>query len=186
MIYVIEKAHHRIHIIDERELERLQFQGDLQPEVAGGLAQLADVADAGLPLLRRRDDLPLPNVFAEHQQQIASLELVTHIEIAAAAFQVEALHARVEVDQSDGHAGDADDGQSDPFALAADQPAFAGVDVERVGENVDGVEADLFRHLNAERRVAAGLRPCGVDKAEFHEAETPFRTKTGRAGRPPS
>ena len=83
---------------------------------------------------------------------------------------MEALHARVEVDQPDGDAGDADDRQPGLVALALDEPAFLDVDVERVGEDVDGVEADLLGHADAEGGVAAGLGPGGVDQAEFHDA----------------
>jgi hypothetical protein len=50
-----------------------------------------------------------------------------------------------------------------------DQGPFGPVGVvERVGEDVDRVEADLLRHPDAERRVLAGLRPGRVDQAESH------------------
>ena len=42
------------------------------------------------------------------------------------------------------------------------------VHVKRIGEDVDGVESDLLGHADAERGVAAGLGPGGVDEAEFH------------------
>ena len=52
---------------------------------------------AGLPLLGRRDDLPPPDVLAQHQQHVAGVELVGEVEVAAAAVEVEPLDARVEV-----------------------------------------------------------------------------------------
>jgi hypothetical protein len=46
--------------------------------------------------------------------------------------------------------------------------ALPDVGVERVGEDVDGVEADLLRHPDAEGGLAARLGPGGVDQAKFH------------------
>src|SRR5439155_789473 len=72
------------------------------------------------------------------------------------------------VDEADGDAGDADDGQAGPVALALDEAALLDVDVERVGEDVDGVEADLLGHADAVGGFAAGLGPGGVDQSELH------------------
>src|SRR5262249_22258609 len=96
--------------------------------------------------------------------------LVGQVKVGTAALQVEALDGRVEVDQPDRHAGDADDRQPGPVALALDQAPLLHVEVERIGEDVDGVEADLAGHADAVGRVAAGLGPGGVDEAEFHGA----------------
>ena len=115
-----------------------------------------------------RNHLSLPDVLAQHEQYIFGIVFVSQIQIPPAALDMEALHARVEVDESDGHARDADDRQASLFALAADEAALAGVEIERIGENVDGVEADFLGHADAEGGVAAGLRPGGVDESEFH------------------
>ena len=53
-------------------------------------------------------------------------------------------------------------------ALSLDEPALADVDVERIGKNVDAVEADLLRHANAVGRLPARLRPRGIDESQFH------------------
>ena len=87
---------------------------------------------------------------------------------------MEALHARVEIDQADGDAGDADDRQAGLIAFAADELAFLDVDIERVGEDVDGVEADLLGHADAEGGFAARLGPGGIDEAEFHGCPSLF------------
>ena len=168
MVHLVEEAHHAFDVVEQRQLERLQFQGDLQSQVGGVLAQLAAVADADLPLLGRRDHLPLPDVFAQHQQQVLGLVFVAQVEVSPAALQVEPLHAGIEVDQADGDASDADDRQAGPVALALDEPAFLDVEVERIGEDVDGVEADLLGGADAVGGVAAGLCPGGIDEAEFH------------------
>src|SRR5262245_11792227 len=83
---------------------------------------------------------------------------------------MEALHAGIEVDQADRDTSDADDRQAGAVAFALDEPAFLGVDVERIGENVDAVEADFARHANAVSGSLAGLDPGGVDETEFHGA----------------
>src|SRR5262249_37079429 len=120
------------------------------------------------PLLRGRDDLPLPDVLAQDEEEVPRLVLVGEVEVRLAALEVETLHAGVEVDQADGDAGEADDGQAGPVALALDKAALLRAQVERVGEDVDGVEADLLGHADAERGVAAGLRPRRVNQSELH------------------
>ena len=60
------------------------------------------------------------------------------------------------------------DRQLEPVALVLDQPPLADVDVERVGEDVDRVEADLLGLADAIGGGLAGLHPGGVDEAEFH------------------
>src|SRR5262249_47694212 len=81
---------------------------------------------------------------------------------------MKALHARIEIDQADRDAGDADDGQVRLVAFAFDEFTLLDVDVERVGKDVNGVEADLLSHANSVRCFASGLGPGGIDEAEFH------------------
>src|SRR5262249_2173118 len=137
-------------------------------------------AGARAPLLCRRDHLPLPNVLPQHQQHVLRLVLVGEVEVLATALQVETLHAGVEVDQAHGHAGDADDGQPGPVALALDEPTLLDVQVERVGKDVNGVKADFLGHADAVGGVLAGLGPRRVDKPEFH-GEGSLRTTTDTA-----
>ena len=123
---------------------------------------------AGRPLLGRRNHFLLPDVFAQDQQHVLRLEQVGHVEIRPDPLDVEPLDAGVEVDQPDRDAGDAHDRQAGRVALVLDQPLLLDVDVERIGEDVDRVEADLLGLVDAERRPAAGLDPGGVDESEFH------------------
>ena len=81
---------------------------------------------------------------------------------------MKALHGRVEVDEADRHAGDAHDRQAGAVAFPFDAAALLDVDIQGIGEDVDGVEADLPGHADAVGRVLAGLGPGGVDQAEFH------------------
>ena len=137
MVHVVDEPHHVRHVVQERELERLQFERDLQTEVRRVVAERLRCLTPVCPLLRGRDDLPLPDVLAEHEEQVLGLEFVAEVEIRPAAIEVEPLHAGVEVDQPDRDAGDADDRQPGLVALGADELALLGVDVERVGEDVD-------------------------------------------------
>src|SRR5271157_2548810 len=79
----------------------------------------------------------------------------------------------VEVGQADGHAGDADDWQAGGCAFTADQRPLPVIDVQRVGEDVDGVEADLASLPDAVGGSPPGLNPGRVDQSEFHGASSP-------------
>src|SRR5205814_90233 len=106
-----------------------------------------------------------PDVLPQDQEDVAGLVLVRQVEVRPAALQVEALHAGIEVDEADGDAGDADDGKPRAVALALDEQSFLDVQVEGVGEDVDGIEADLLGLADAEGGVAAGLGPGAVDES---------------------
>src|SRR5262249_6028906 len=99
------------------------------------------------------------------QEQVLRLIFVAKVEKRPATLEMETLDARVEIDQADGHACDAHDRQSGLVALALDEPALLDVDVQRVGEDVDGIEADLLGHLDAEGGALAGLCPRRVDQS---------------------
>src|SRR5579864_7581398 len=81
---------------------------------------------------------------------------------------MEALHGRVEIDQSDGNAGDAPDRQRQLVAGILDEPALLHVDIKRIGENVNGIEPDCLGLFQAKPRPFAGLGEGGVDQSEIH------------------
>ena len=58
--------------------------------------------------------------------------------------------------------------ETEIIGLMPDQLALSGVDVERVGEDVHGVEANGPGLLQAEARALARLGEGAVDEAEFH------------------
>src|SRR5208282_843152 len=149
MIHVVEEPDHALDVVEHGQLERLQFEGDLQVEIGRVLGQLAHVAHARPPLLGRSDYLSFPNVLAENEQQVAGLVFVREVEVRPAALQMEALDTRVEIDESKGHARHTDDGQPHPVALVLDQAPLAGAQIERIGEDVDRVEADFASHTDA-------------------------------------
>jgi hypothetical protein len=78
--------------------------------------------------------------------------------------------AGVEVDEPQGHAADARDRQAEPAAGVADEGLLGAVVVERVGEDVDRVEAEFLRLLEAEPRALARLGECRVDESQPHAA----------------
>src|SRR5205085_8083345 len=47
-------------------------------------------------------------------------------------------------------------------------PAFLNAQVERIGEDIDGIEADLLGHANAIGGIASRLCPRGIDESQFH------------------
>src|SRR5262249_21751302 len=112
--------------------------------------------------------LLFPDILSQHEQDVLGLILVGEIQIRPAALEVKALHRRIEVNEADGHAGDADDRQTGSVALPLDEPAPPHVDIEGVGEDVDRVESDFPGHADAVGRVLARLSPRRVDEAEFH------------------
>src|SRR5262245_56044275 len=138
MLHFVQEAHHAVNVVDQRQLERLQLKSNLQAKIGGVFAQLAYVFRSGLPLLLRRDDLPFPDIFAQHQQHVLGLVCVGQVEVSPAALQVKSLHGGVEIEQADGDAGNADDRQPGPVALALDEQPLLDVQVQRIGENVDG------------------------------------------------
>src|SRR5262245_369598 len=122
MIAVVDEPDHGIDGIDEREMEWLELESDLNAEVGGVVAENAAVFDAGLPLLGGRNDLLVPNVFAEDKEDIFGFVFIGQIEVFFHAVNREPLDAGIEVDQADGDAGDRDDGQLEAVALALDEP----------------------------------------------------------------
>ena len=163
-----EEPHHAGHVAQQRKLKRLELHGDLEAELAGVRTQETSLLDGQSPLFGGGDHLLLPEVFAQHQQEVTRPKLVGHVEILADPVHVEPLDAGIEVDEAQGHAGHADDGQPGAAALLADQPPFLDIDIERIGEDVDGVEAQLPGLGDAERGSPPRLDPGRVDQSEFH------------------
>src|SRR5262249_50294888 len=146
MVHVIDEAYHALDIVEQRQVKRLQLQGDLHTEIGRVIAEHLQVADSRLPLLLRRNHFLLPDVLTQNEQQVLRLVLIDQVEILLAPVNVKPLNTRIEVDEADGDAGDAYDGQAGRVTLALDEPAFLDVDVERIGKDVDGIKADLFCH----------------------------------------
>ena len=163
-----EERQHRVDRVDERQPEGPELDRDLHAVVGGLAAELADGLDARPPLLGRRNHLLLPDVFTEHEQQIRAAEFGSQIDEGAAAIEVKPTDRRIEVDEPEGDAAQAHDRQVEVAAGVFDQGSLGGVDVERIGEDVDRVEAESLRLFEAEAGAFAGLGEGRVDEAEFH------------------
>ncbi|GBD35602.1 hypothetical protein HRbin36_00715 [bacterium HR36] len=169
MVDLRQKSHHTVYIVEQGQFERFQLECDLQTEISRIVAEAAEVCDSAAPLLLRWNDFLLPNIFAQDQKDILGLVFVSQVEVGLAALEMEPLHGTIEIHQAEGDAGDADNGQTDAVAFAFDQTPFADVHIERIGEDVNGVEADLFGHADAPSSVTAGLYPGGVDQTQAHD-----------------
>ena len=163
---VVEEAEHRVDRVDERQLERLELDGDPQAPVGGVGSELADGVDAELPLLGRRDHLLLPDILPEDEKEIAAAVVGGEIEVGPAAVEVEAAHRGAEVDEAERDAAQAHDRQIELAAGVGDQPPLRRGHVERIGEEIDRVEAESLRLLEAEACPLAGLGKGRVDQSE--------------------
>ena len=83
---------------------------------------------------------------------------------------MESLHAGIEVNEPDSNAGDRNDRQLKAVTFVLDQAALTDVDVQRIHEDIYGVEADLLRFLKSEDRWLVGLNPGRINQAKFHVA----------------
>src|SRR5215472_6270307 len=75
----------------------LDFERKLETEAVRVFGQLADLFHGPLPLVGRRNDFLLPDVLAEHQQQIPSLEFVAQVKIRLCTRDVEVPHGTIEI-----------------------------------------------------------------------------------------
>jgi hypothetical protein len=156
-------------------LEGFELDGDPNAPVGGVGPELSDGVDAELPLLGRRDHLLLPDIFPEDEEEIAAAVFGGEIEVGPAAVEVEATHRGAEVDEAEGDAAQAHDRQIEFAAGVGDQPALGRGHVERVGEEIDRIEAELLRLLETEACPFAGLSKGRVD-----QSETQGRTPAGK------
>src|SRR3954463_3270516 len=84
----VDKANHRIHVVKEAQTERLQFESDVDILLLSVIAKTAAGFDPPLPLGCGRDDLALPDVFAEHEQNIFRVPGPSEVDEFLAALDV--------------------------------------------------------------------------------------------------
>ena len=112
-----------------------------------------------------RDHFLLPDVFAEHEQDIAAFELVTEIEIAFSARDMKITDGLVEIGDAQSAADGRDDREIVGDGGGPDKTPFAGVDFKRVGEDVDRIKANLFGEFDALCGIDWRTEPGRVDEA---------------------
>ena len=137
-------------------------------ERGGVVPKTADIFHARPPLLGRTNPSTLPDVFPEHQKDIASPILVGEVEILSDPIDTESLNAWIEIDQSDGDAADRNNRRPQLFTFGDNQAASTHINIERVGEDVNRVEADLFCFADAPCGVFTRLNPAAVDQPQSH------------------
>ena len=180
MIAIVDKAYHVVYRIEQREVKRFEFEGDLHAQIRGIVSRGRDRFERELPLLGRRNYFLIPNIFPNTRSTIVSLVFVGQVEVRLHAFPVELANALVEIDQAEGDAGDRHDRQRQSVAFVLDQPPLAHIDFERVGENIDRIEADFLGLLQTEHDRPICLHPGRVDESEFHGRLFHFAKKSGR------
>ena len=145
---VVDLAHEAdelVDVLDQRLRERLELEHDLDSlrraySPASLTHRLGHVPDR-----LAREHLAVPVVLADDEQDVASAEVGALVDIGLDAVEREALHRGVEVDDAEGDADDGTDRQPDLLAGLLDLCALVVGQVERVLEDVVGVEADLLR-----------------------------------------
>src|SRR5579872_3428392 len=159
-------------------MKRLEFQRNFQPQAGGIFSERTNVLNAPCPLIPRRDHFLLPDIFAQHQQQVARFEFINEVQVSLATLDVEPLNRLIEVDESKRDAGDGNNGKTGFAACVLNQPTLFGVDFHRVGENIDAVESDLLRLANAFGGSDRRTEPSGVNESKFHDGASVISLKS--------
>jgi hypothetical protein len=133
-----------VHVLDQRFGERLQLEHDLDVLRRGIVAQLLAALDGHVPDRGAGEDLAVPEVLADHQQHVPPVEIRALVDVGLGAVESEALHRGVEIDEAEADADAGANRQPDFLTGAFDQLACGVVDIERVLENVVGIESDLL------------------------------------------
>ena len=139
--------------------------------LVGVIAEDATGLDSPAPLIGRRDDFSLPNVFAEHKENVFRSQLSSKVDEGFAALHVEGAHGFVEVDKASRDDGKRNDGQVAFPARVQHQVFFLWGNGHGLREDVHAIEADAGDVLEANCGVYAGLAERAVNDAEFHSSE---------------
>ena len=165
---LFHETRHGGHTIEQAEPERLQFECDIDFLLVGVIAEDATGLNSPAPLLGRRNDFPLPNVFAEHEENVFRTPLSSKVNEGFAALHVEGAYGFVEVDKADRNDGKRNDGQVIFPAGVQHQVFFLRGNGHGLREDVHAIEADAGDVLEAHGGVHAGLAERAIDNAKFH------------------
>jgi len=157
-------------------VEWLEFDGDREAQCPGLLAERSHGLHPQPPLLGRGNHFPLPDILPEHQKQVRTAEFPGEIEVGPHPIDVKPPDGGTEIDEPQGHAAEAHHRQADLATGLADQPPFGRIDLERIGQNVDELEADPPGLGQSEPCPAAGLRERRIDQSQPH-AKLPNRAE---------
>src|SRR5206468_4098561 len=129
----LQEAAHLDLVAQKREVERLKLKDNLEPLPGRMLAELTAALHPPPPLILGRNHLLLPDVLPDHEEVVFCSQLLSHIQVAPGALEVELSHARVEIYQTDAHAHHGHDGQLE-LAVGLADPVDPGASVR-----VDGI-----------------------------------------------
>ena len=100
-VHLLDEAHELVDVLEQRLVERLELEHDLEALGGGVLARLAHEVDGHVPDRRPREDLAVPVVLADHEQHVAGAEERALVDVLLDAIEREALHRGVEVDEAE-------------------------------------------------------------------------------------
>ena len=165
---LVHETRHGGHTVEQAQPEGLQLECDINFLLVGVIAEDATGLDSPAPLLGRRDDFSLPNVFAEHKENVFRTQLSSKVDEGFAALNVEGAHGFVEVDKAGRDDGKRNDRQVAFLARVQHQVLFLWSDGHGLCEDVHAIEADAGDVLEADCGVHAGLAEGAVDDTKFH------------------
>src|SRR6516164_4980876 len=100
VIAFVHETGHGSHTVEQAQPERLQLECNIDFLLVGVITEDATGLDRPAPLLSRRDNFSLPNVFAKHEQNIFCLPLGSQTDESFAALHMESAHGFIEIDKT--------------------------------------------------------------------------------------
>ena len=108
MVDLLDEAHELVHVLQERLVERLELEHDLEPLRVRRTRRLPrTICFAMSQIARTREHLAVPVVLADDEQHVAGTEVRALIDVRLDAVEREPAHRWIEVDDPE---RDADDG----------------------------------------------------------------------------
>jgi hypothetical protein len=94
----VDEAHHGIDAVQQAEAEGFQFQRNIDFPFPGVIAETPAGFNPPLPLGGWRDHFPLPDIFAQHEQNVLGPPMRGEINEFSGAFNVKLTDWVIEVD----------------------------------------------------------------------------------------
>ena len=100
VIAFIDEPNHGIDIIQEAQAKRLQFERDIYFLFVRVIANGSAGFEGPVPLRLGRNDLALPHIFSQHEQDIAGLPGAGQVDEFPGALDVKITNRRSEINQT--------------------------------------------------------------------------------------
>src|ERR1051325_1103120 len=98
---MIDESDHGLNIVQEAEAERFEFERDLNSLFRGVITEVTTTLNCPIPLGLGWNDLALPEIFPQHQQNIMGFPGSGEINEFFAASQVKLADRFIEIDQAE-------------------------------------------------------------------------------------